>query len=141
MPEEPLVEPKPGPLKFDEQVMHELHEAFEAVAMRHPEVKTMAAVISWDGHLNDAGCLSSVWIDRDGKPVTSLDGLFGSLHQTAALFRFQLDRAVQLQINLKDNIRVLGDHAKRLHEQNKKEQSEPNPAEQRSPGDHPEATQ
>lgn len=114
----------PGRMTFDVAVCERLRAAFHDVFLHHPEVKCLAASITWNGNLNDADIMHGLWLGSDGGPVTTVDGLIGSAFQTLKMWDEQVGRAMKVVAYLKDQVQVLGPEVvdkheiKRLQEEN-----------------------
>lgn len=113
----PTTEPPADPrLPFDEQVCERLRAAFVDVFLRHPEVKCLAASITWNGTLNDANILHGIWLGPDG-PVQTPDGVVGSLFQTLKMLDEQAGRGLALVGQIQEQVHVLGTEAVKRHEE------------------------
>jgi len=97
-------EPKP---QFDEAVCDRLRDCFRDVFLHFPEVKALAAAITWNGPLNDAKILHGVWLGPDGV-VQTPDGVATGIVQTLKLLDSQFGQAEALAINYRDRLHVLG---------------------------------
>lgn len=82
-----------------------------------PEVKCLAATITWNGGLNDAQINHGVWLDAGGGPVRTADGLVGSLFQTLRMLDAQTARLAAYAKTTAERVQVLGtDLVKKLEE-------------------------
>lgn len=109
------------PLAFDEAVVRELREAFHRIFLRHPEVATLAAVVSWRGNLNDAKIQHGLWLCPAG-PVQTLDGVFGSAAQTLKMLDFQMGMAYQAQEAMRKRAAALAEEVVKHDEQRQRQQ-------------------
>lgn len=91
---------------FDQAVIDRLRACFVDVFLRHPEVKCLAATVTWNGELNDADVRHALWLGPDGA-VTKLDAVFTSVEQTLKLLAVQAARADELITKMRDTVRVL----------------------------------
>jgi len=126
-PDDAAASPDGGPptpsRPFDEEVCDRIRAAFQDVFLRHPEVKCLAASITWQGALNDARILHGVWLGPDG-PVVEPDGVIASIHQTLKMLDEQTARGLALVAHLQDQVRVLGSEVVARHEQLRKLEEE-----------------
>lgn len=90
--------------------------AFQDVFLHHPEVKTLSATITWNGNLNDAQILHGIWLGPDG-PVSTPDGIVGSLYQTLKMLDEQAGRGLNFVGYLQEQVQVLGTEATNKHEE------------------------
>lgn len=102
-----MSEPTPEAKKvFDQAVIDKLRAAFEGVFREHPEVKTLAAAVTWNGGLNDAPLLHGIWLCPAGA-VSTPDGIITSAQQTMKLLNNQLNRGVELVQHMQDQVLLL----------------------------------
>ena len=98
--------PPDRPPPFDEAVFLRLKVAVDDVLLHHPEVRAVAAAVTWDGGLNEAQISHALWLGVDGIVQTPEDILNG-IRQTLRLLEQQLDRGYKLANFLGDRIDVL----------------------------------
>jgi len=114
----------PDRLTFDVAVCEKLRAAFHDVFLNHPEVKALAASITWNGNLNDAQIMHGLWLSSDGGPVSTPDGLIGSAFQTIKMLDEQVGRGLNLVTYLRDQVQVLGPEVVAKHEEIKELEEE-----------------
>lgn len=83
--------PSSKPLTFDQAVSAHFHEAIFHALQTHPELRSVAVALDYEGTLNEAVLHKGVWLGRRGS-VTRLDELVGSLQQGLELLQFQINR-------------------------------------------------
>jgi len=88
---------------FDLAVCNRLQEACRDVFLHHPEVKAVSVAICWNGKLNEAEINHGLWVGPDG-PVTTPDGIVGSVYQTLRLLDIQLGRGMELALKLQSDL-------------------------------------
>jgi len=86
---------------FDAEICRRFTELGEQLLAQHPELRSFAVVLDYQGSLNDAQVMKGVWRGRQGL-VKGLDELYGSLVQTQRLAAVQHQRLLQYVQLLKD---------------------------------------
>ena len=103
----PQTPPPADPGTFDREVMERLRRACDDVCLHHPEVKAIAAVVTWNGELNDAALHHALWRGADGGPVVDAAGIVTGLFQTLKLLEMQFARAGALAVEMRDRVLAL----------------------------------
>lgn len=74
---------------FNEAVIDELKEALQGVLLKHPEVASLAATVTWTGNLNDANIKHAVQVVAPGLSASSFLAI-RSVEQTLKLMDHQM---------------------------------------------------
>lgn len=98
---------KPERPTFDLAIAEKLRDAAVKVLTDHPEVRTVACIVDYHGNLNDADIQFGVWLGEDGT-IMKPDQALGSMFATLKLFHQQLQTSVQLSVNMRRTLEVLG---------------------------------
>lgn len=92
--------------QFDEAVLARLQDAVADVILHHPEVRAVAATVTWAGSLNEAQINHALWLGVDGVVQTPED-IINGIRQTLRLLDSQVERGYKLAGYLGDRIDVL----------------------------------
>ncbi len=101
---------------FDVAVCLKLRRAFAEILAAHPEVRSLACSVDWNGPLNEANVMHGVWLGEDGI-VSRPDAVFGSIAQTMRILDTQFTRAVELNNHLREQLAVLATEATKRNEE------------------------
>lgn len=122
-PDQTTPSPQERAPQFDEAVFGRLQHAVDDVILHHPEVRAVAAVVTWAGGLNEAQINHAMWLGVDGIVQTPEDILNG-IRQTLRLLEQQVDRGYKLANYLGDRIDVLRTETEAKNEEVKRLQKQ-----------------
>lgn len=95
---------------FDQEVCHVLRQAASVIFARHPEARSVAAVVDYFGALNDANIQKGIWVSPHG-PVDTPDGVFGSMFQQLRMLEEQFARAIGYAQQLREDVQSMATEA------------------------------
>lgn len=78
-------------MTFDQAISVHFHEAIFLALRDHPELRSVAVTLDYEGLLNEAVLHKGVWLGRRGT-VSRLDELVGSLQQLLEMVQYQVNR-------------------------------------------------